>query len=280
MTTLRTYGNLAEAGFAKSLLESAGIRAELADEHSYGIGYGPVVSELRLQVGEADLERARQVLDKGPDAPEPPRESVTTEDEARLAMKGSRFPAGIFIAGGIGFLALLFAVSQLREKQRNPDTTLQTYEFDTNNDGKPDQFSSYQGATLRSSTSDRNGDGKPDEWQEYNSRGTAVAASSDNNFDGKVDVWYDYTNGTAKTGRMDTDFNGMPDLIIEYENDLPIRSEYKPNGSRTATRVLTYARGVLIEELVDSDGDGTLDYRVKLDAFSNRSENLPIERPK
>src|SRR5687767_6301952 len=107
MTTLRTYGNLAEAGFAKSLLESAGIRAELADEHSYGLGYGPVISELRLQVDEADLDRAREVLEKGPDVPQTTRESLSPEETSRVAPGGPRFPAGIFVAAVVGFLVLL-----------------------------------------------------------------------------------------------------------------------------------------------------------------------------
>src|SRR4029434_6728849 len=118
MTTVQTYGNLAEAGFAKSLLESAGIRAELADEHTYGLGYGPVVCELRLQVEEGDLERARKVLAEGPDALASPEiESTSVDQEAGLAPKGSRFPAGIFVAGGIAFLVLLFSVFSFQEKK-------------------------------------------------------------------------------------------------------------------------------------------------------------------
>jgi hypothetical protein len=253
MTTLRTYGNLAEAGFAKSLLESAGIRAELADEHSYGIGYGPVVSELRLQVDEMDLDRAREVLDKGPDVPQPPREVVSPDEMSRLAKRGSRFPAGIFIALAVGFLALLFAVSQFREKQRKQADSHTTFTFD------------------------RNGDGKPDEWRVYDSRGAPFATKCDDNFDGKVDAWYDFKNGAAKSGRMDTDFNGVPDLFVEYKNELPVRSEYKPNGSKTASRVETFVNGILTEAIVDSDRDGTPDYRIKYDAFANPSEHLPIQ---
>jgi hypothetical protein len=43
--TLRTYGNLAEAGFAKSLLEAAEIPAEIADEQMYWRG----VTDYRIQ---------------------------------------------------------------------------------------------------------------------------------------------------------------------------------------------------------------------------------------
>src|SRR6266511_6432925 len=164
MTTVRTYGNLAEAGFAKSLLEAAGVRAELADEHTYGLGYGPVVGELRLQVDEADLERARQVLDKGPDASsQPPKETQDFEPKE----KGRRFPAGIFVAVGVAFVVLLFAVSQFRKKQQQP----YSYEYDYDNDGRPEYVANYYGQTLSKGTFDRNHDGRADGWEEYDSRG-------------------------------------------------------------------------------------------------------------
>jgi Putative prokaryotic signal transducing protein len=278
MTTVQTYGNLAEAGFAKSLLESAGIRAELADEHSYGLGYGPVVCELRLQVDEADLERARKVLAEGPDAlASPAIESPSVDREDDLAPKGSRFPAGIFVAGGIAFLVLLFAVSQFREKQRQRDSTVHRYESDTNGDGKPDRFATYRRGVISSEIFDGNRDGKPDVWREYDSRGTPVRTTEDNNFDGRVDVWFDYQNGDLKSAQFDTDFNGVPDLTVEFKDQLPIRNIWKPNGSKNATRIEILVHGFRTEELVDSDGDGTMDYRIKYDAFANPSEHLPIE---
>lgn len=278
MTTVRTYGNLAEAGFAKSLLESVGIRAELANENSYGIGYGPIVSELQLQVDEADLERARKVLAEGPDAGSPlsiaaPKESLDSEVPA----KGARFPAGIFIASGVAFLALLFAVSQLREKQRTPDTTEHEYKFDDDDNGRTDRFMYYRGGTIARVELDRNGDGKIDDWEEYNSKGVLVRILSDNNFDGAVDLWSDYENGEVKTEKADLDFNGVPDAFIEFQHGLPVRAEVKPNGSAKGSRTETYLHGQLDEQQVDSDGDGKPDYRIKYDAFTNPSEHLPID---
>jgi hypothetical protein len=62
MTTIRNYLNPAEAGLAKSLLEAAGIPAFVADEDSTSSGYGTVLGGVRLQVQDADVERARQIL--------------------------------------------------------------------------------------------------------------------------------------------------------------------------------------------------------------------------
>src|SRR4030095_6224206 len=245
MTTVQTYGNVAEACLAKSLLESAGIRAELADEHTYGLGYGPVVCELRLQVEEGDLERARKVLAEGPDALASPEiESTSVDREAGLAPKGSRFPAGIFVAGGIAFLVLLFYLAQYQKKKRQQDTSLQPYEYDYDKDGRADYVAYYLGRTLVKETFDRNHDGRPDAWAEYDSREVPRSAESDNNFDGIVDVWYEYRNGRLTTESADTDFNGVPDVKTEYKNELPIRSVYKPNGSTTASLTGIYTHGL------------------------------------
>ena len=64
MVTLRTYTDLGQAELDKSLLEAAGIPALLAGENSASAGYGGVLGELRLQVAEADADRARRVLNE------------------------------------------------------------------------------------------------------------------------------------------------------------------------------------------------------------------------
>jgi Putative prokaryotic signal transducing protein len=274
MITVRTFGNLAEAGFAKSLLESAGIRAELADEHTYTLGYGPGTGSLRLQVDEADLESAIQVLKEGPDAdiPRPVEAPPPSVGEARTP----RFPAGIFIAAAVLFAAILFAVSQLREKRLATDSTTLTYEIDYENDGRPDQITYYRGNLPWKATTDRNRDGKPDEWLEYDGRGHYLSASFDQNFDGNADGWSQFKNGNLLTSQLDTDFNGTPDLFSEFENGVGVRIEYRPNNSARVTRVEKYTNGVFSEEFADSDGDGKFDYRIKHDAFGNASERLPI----
>ena len=63
MTTIRRYGNITEAGFAQSLLAAAGIDATIADEYAGTLGPQFVPWGMRLQVPEADVERALQILD-------------------------------------------------------------------------------------------------------------------------------------------------------------------------------------------------------------------------
>ena len=142
MKTLRTYGNLAEAGFAQSLLESAGIPAALADENAYTLGYGRVVGDIRLQVEEQDVEKAGHVLREGPDAPVFHAGQAAPPDDAETAGAGSgptpRFPAGVFIAIGVAFLVLLFAAAQIRKPANASSEPSDRVEFDSNGDGKID----------------------------------------------------------------------------------------------------------------------------------------------
>ena len=64
MVTLRRYLNVWEAERDKSLLEAASIPTFLSGENSASAGYGTVLGELRLEVEEADVDRARRVLDE------------------------------------------------------------------------------------------------------------------------------------------------------------------------------------------------------------------------
>jgi tetratricopeptide (TPR) repeat protein len=61
--TIRRYGNVAEAGFAQSLLVAAGIDASLPDDNAGTLGPQFVPWGMRLQVPEEDAERAIEILD-------------------------------------------------------------------------------------------------------------------------------------------------------------------------------------------------------------------------
>jgi len=63
MQTVGTFANTAEAEIARQRLADAGIQAFITDEHSQTLGYQPVLGGIRLQVADADLPRARALLD-------------------------------------------------------------------------------------------------------------------------------------------------------------------------------------------------------------------------
>ncbi|MEC8957404.1 MAG: hypothetical protein VX495_03310, partial [Nitrospinota bacterium] len=62
--------------------------------------------------------------------------------------------------------------------------------FDTNGNGKPDQWQFYYDdqQTLKKAEYDTNGDGKADRWEFFDSTGKLGKIQLDRNFDGKVDM--------------------------------------------------------------------------------------------
>ena len=124
MVTVRQYINPSEAELDKTLLEEAGIPVFLADVNSMSIGYGGVLGGVRLQVEDADLERARRVLDERegvtplPDDFVPPEEppvieavstpkpTLDTDDE----WIDTFFRGGVVWISVVGIIALLVLV--------------------------------------------------------------------------------------------------------------------------------------------------------------------------
>lgn len=87
MVTIRTYFNVAEAGYAHSLLESQGVRAFLQGENAFTLESVGAIGGIRLQVPEEQAAEARRILEgEGfqplPDDFVPP---VTAEDETEKA---------------------------------------------------------------------------------------------------------------------------------------------------------------------------------------------------
>ena len=101
MTTLRSYQNLGEAGFAQSLLEAAGIPAVL--DHEAGTALSPVgVSAVRLQVPQEHVLEAQRIL-----ADHPVQFSYSADDAPRFGFwRGSVY--GLLAGAVIIFVPRLF----------------------------------------------------------------------------------------------------------------------------------------------------------------------------
>src|SRR5438874_12843284 len=119
MVTVRQYLNPSEAELDKTLLEEAGIPVFMPDENSVSLGYGGVLGGVRLQVEDADLDRARRVLDERegvtplPDdfipPEEPPPVEPTTTATPILHTKDewidTSFRCGVFLLSACGIIA-------------------------------------------------------------------------------------------------------------------------------------------------------------------------------
>ena len=281
MQTVKTFGNLAEAGFARSLLEASGIPAFLADEQSSQYSLGAVVP-IRLQVPEADFEKALEVLTQGPGAetssPVAEHDSPGYPDSTTAAQSG--IPIAVFAAGALALALLAFAILQVRASRRapRPQAVEQTYEEDYNHDGRPDHFWTYRGNVTVTSAVDRNFDGKPDEWTFYDQQGWPARGEDDNNFDGRPDAWIVFRNGIPDSAKLDSDFNGRVDWLTTYKDGVVAQSDAVPNETGFVTRRFLFEQGVMREELVDENHDGTFDYRILYDPFGAQSERLPLEK--
>jgi tetratricopeptide (TPR) repeat protein len=90
MKTIRRYSNVAEAGFAQSLLEAGGIDATLADEQAGTLGGQFVPWGIRLEVAEGDVERALEILDRpagsGPLPPGASPQAIPPSDKETAAL--------------------------------------------------------------------------------------------------------------------------------------------------------------------------------------------------
>jgi len=93
MVTVRQYINPSEAELDKTLLEEAGIPVFLADENSMSIGYGGVLGGVRLQVEDADLERARHVLDEREGVTPLPDDFIPPEEPPPIESPDAPAPA-------------------------------------------------------------------------------------------------------------------------------------------------------------------------------------------
>ena len=273
MKTVKTFSNLAEAGFADSLLEAAGIPALLADEQSFLWSYG-VAIPIRLQVEDAEFERARQVLERGLQAAEDAPPSAA----AALTRAGRRRNSSRALHCRRWLFALMaFAIHNTFEDRKPPESRDQNYEADYNHDGRADYFETYTGNRIISSKGDRNFDGQIDEWFFFDNKGQATRGEIDQKVDGRPDVWITYRDGVQETFTEDTDFNGVTDWITTFTHGIRARSEARPNDSGTVSRTQLYRSGVLYEERVDEDRDGKFDYRILYDPYGSMSERMPLE---
>jgi hypothetical protein len=121
MVTVRQYINPSEAELDKTLLEEAGIPVFLADANSMSLGYGGVLGGVRLQVEDADLDRARLVLEKREGVTPLPDDFVPPEEPPPIAPTSAPAPTtqteeewidtffwgGVVLLSAFGILALV-----------------------------------------------------------------------------------------------------------------------------------------------------------------------------
>jgi hypothetical protein len=123
---------------------------------------------------------------------------------------------------------------------------------------------------------DNNKDGKVDVWQTYNKNGSIVKIASDRNFDGKPDSWWEYKNSLLVLGKADNDFNDKPDVTYYFEDGVLSIAVFQPNEAKIIHKKQIFRDGVLREEWIDKDLNGTFDERIICDLLETPVQTIPI----
>ena len=89
------------------------------------------------------------------------------------------------------FVPFLIAAAGADEAPAAPRVMPKSIAVDTNKDGKPDRWESYENGKLAKIESDTNFDGKPDEWMTAQD-GKPSKLEKDSDYDGKIDQWVTY----------------------------------------------------------------------------------------
>lgn len=238
MTVVKSYGSLSDAYLAKSILEAAGVEADILDE--YVAGNAPYLlgpSGIRLSVADEDAAAAREALGLPP-LPDPaPRKSGTAPVWAAIV---------VFLAG----LTILIAGM----RQYHPFSADGTYWRDI----------------------DRNHDGKTDVRIEFDSRGRPVRAFLDNNFDGIWDVRITYEDGVIKKMESDPGFDGTFPMTCDYENGVPVLQIVRPGGHGAEISRTEFKDGVIARIWRDNDRCGHWQERIDYDALGRETARVAL----
>ena len=107
---LASFRDPIDAELAKVKLESADIRAEIADQNLVAVYwlYSRAIGGVKVRVDEADLERAREVLrdDRSDDLLTVPKARGDQEDDERCPHCGSRQTRGSHLQRNVAAFAL------------------------------------------------------------------------------------------------------------------------------------------------------------------------------
>jgi len=263
---LRAFSDSTSAELAKASLEAGGIECWLtADDCGGMLAAMDAVRGVKLFVRRCDADAASALLDSEFIAlgPPVPGESAVETTAAKDASPQSRLSLGQLAAGVVVgvLLCMLYQWTSRFETK--------TYRYDTNGDGKTDEIAVYRNGYLIEQSYDRNFDTRFDYWNHYDSAFKRVLSKADDNFDGTPDVTWRYTDGLLASSSADTDFNGTPDVTSTFKNELIVQSDWLPNGTNIVTLRQIYRHNLLIEELRDTNMDGSFDLTTRYDAFQN-----------
>lgn len=271
--TVYETGDPAFIAFAKSILQSESIKYFIRGEGiqdlfaggRLGTGFNPVIGPVEIQVDEKDVEKAKDLLSQIEQGEFELSETDTiynyaekSEDSAAKKHKVKGLLKGIII--GVLVSAIAFYLFYYREKHFSG-----VLRYDLNKDSKPDLVYTYKNGVIVRFEEDRNFDGKIDMWDFYKD-GTVDRGESDDDFDGRVDTWFYYKNGVVNRVEIDTNFDNKPEIIEDYTNGVLSKKSWYHESSRNLWKGAYFVGGIMREQYIDQDYDGTFDIKIIYDS--------------
>ncbi len=252
MQTIYEASNSVEAHMLKSMLEQENIPSFIEGEYLQGgVGDLPANSLVRLLVVESDFAKAKKIIDEW---------NQSQEISSPLAESK---PRGRFQSIGLVSLGLVVGMIMTAVFFRAPYSNAGT---DHNFDGRLDDAWTYNAVGLPLLNEvDRNLDGKLDLITHFDKNGFIDNTEFDDNFDGIFETRATFDKGNISAAKTDTDGDGFPDFITNYQFGVVSSVEYIHVYSGYPKKICTFTLGKIKACEIDTNLDKLMDKQVNYD---------------
>jgi len=255
MRLLYEAANGVEAHMILNLLEQQELSGRIDGAFLQGgIGELPAGNQVRVMVEEHDYAAAKAIVTAW-DAAQPPAEvaaapapAVATSSKTMILLTG-------LAIGALCTFAFLRAPVADRGVDRNGDGVLDEH-----------WRLSASGQVVGNEV-DRNLDGKVDLIAHFNQQGLMETNESDDDFDGVFESKASYRLGEAYLAEVDTDGDAYLDLRFHYAFGVISTMEYINPASGLPRKTEYYVRNKMTHFDTDTDLDGKLDKRTRVDGL-------------
>jgi Putative prokaryotic signal transducing protein len=271
MQQVYSPANAAEAHMLAHLLGQNGIEAHIHGEALQGAaGELPAGNLLQLLVPDDDYDRARALI-----------RDWEKLNAAPAQEKDAKFRPP-WLVGALVFVIGLAAGWGLKagaERNAIPVDASELH-YDQNGDGDTDLTYFYRiGASYaHKSEVDSNYDGKMDFVNHFGYQGISELTESDDDFDGFFESRLRYRYGLALVQEIDTNKNGVADLVAHFRNGIFVRDEIADLITARIVRVNYYNGHLLSRAEIDTDRDGFLETVRTFDRFGEVTKTELRER--
>ena len=153
--------------------------------------------------------------------------------------------------------------------------------FDHNSDGILDEkYIRSKSGNLLFLKSDRNFDGKIDLSMEFAPTGHIVKAKSDDDFNESFETMVDFVNNQTSAVRVDTDGDGLYDLIQLFEHGVSKEASLIDREANAIVKRYYYELGKPIKSYEDNDLDGVFETECRFDFLENKKCKAKLESDK